>query len=110
LMNSAAIARAGKSRTHVELEDGRFGKPLRHIAQDDAARKPLRDRRLADAGIAHEQRVVLLPPAEHLDGALDFRAAADQRVYPPCPGLLVQVYAIDFERIGAALLFVAAFD
>ena len=88
----------------------RFSEHLRHVAHDDAARQALGDGGLADAGIANEQRIVLLPPAEHLDGTLDLRPAADQGIDTAGPRLLVQVDAIDLERIGAALLLVAALD
>ena len=57
-----------------------FLQHVRHFAVDDAARQPFGDRGLADAGIADEQRVVLLPAAQHLDGAADLGVAADQRI------------------------------
>ena len=87
-----------------------FGEHLRHVAHDDAARQALGDGRLADAGIADEQRIVLLPAAQHLDGALDLRPAPDQRIDAAGPRLLVEVDAIGLERIGAALLLLAALD
>ena len=49
---------------------------------DDAPGQALGDRRLADARIADEKRVVLLAAAENLDGAVDLGLAADQRVDP----------------------------
>ena len=110
LLEIAAIAGAGQQRAHVELEDGGFGEHLRHVAHDDAARQAFGDGRLADARIADEQRVVLLPAAQHLDGALNLRCPPDQGIDPAGARLLVQVDAIDLERIGAALLLVAAFD
>ena len=87
-----------------------FCEHLRHVALDDLARQALGDRRLADAGIADEQRVVLLAAAEHLDGALDLGLAADQRIDAARPRLLVEVDAVGLERIGAALLLLAALD
>ena len=57
-----------------------FLQHLRHFAVHDLARQPFGDRGLADAGIADEQRIVLLPPAEHLDRALDLGLAPDQRI------------------------------
>ncbi len=72
--------------------------------------KPFRDRRLADAGIADEERVVLLPAAENLDGAADLRLAPDQRVDAALARLLVEVDAIGLERIGLLLRFVAPLD
>jgi hypothetical protein len=45
---------------------------------DDLLGQALGDGGLAHAGLAHEQRVVLAPPAEDLDGALDLGGAPDQ--------------------------------
>ncbi len=87
-----------------------FGEHLRHVALDDPARQALGDGRLADAGIADEQRIVLLPAAQHLDGAQHLRLTADQRIDAAVPRLLVEVDAIDVERVGAALLLLAALD
>ncbi len=76
---------------------------LGHFALDDLAREAFGDRRLADARIAHEQGIVLLAAAQDLDGALDFGIAADQGIDPAGFGLLVQIDAIGFERLGALL-------
>ncbi len=110
LLEIAAIARAGEQRAHVELEDGGVGQHLGHVAHDDAPRQTFGDGGLADAGIAHEQRVVLLAAAKHLDGALDLGTAANQRIDAAGARLLIQVNTIDLERIGAALLLLAALD
>src|SRR6266545_3490828 len=53
---------------------------LRHLALDDPLRQPLHDRRLADAGLADQHRVVLGAPAEHLHDPLDFLLPADHRI------------------------------
>ena len=87
-----------------------FGEHVGHVAHDNAARETLGDGRLAHARIAHEERVVLLAPTENLDGALDFGATPDQRIDAARARLLVEVDAIDLERIGAALLVLAALD
>ena len=110
LLEIAAIAGAGEQRAHVELEDGGVRQHFRHVAHDDAARQALGDCRLAHPGIADEERVVLLAPAQHLDRALDLRPAADQGIDAAGAGLLVEIDAIDLERIGPALLLVAALD
>src|SRR5262249_7082471 len=70
---------------------------------DDTARKTFCNRRLADARIAYEQRVVLLAPAQHLNGAVDLRLATDQRIDLALARLLVEVDAVIVECI--ALLF-----
>src|SRR5581483_5672438 len=67
-----------------------------------------RDRGLADAGFADEQRIVLLTAAEHLDTAADLGIAADQRIDPALLGLLVQVDAISIERVALLLRVVAS--
>ncbi len=110
LLEIAAVAGAGQERAHVEREDGGVQQHLGHVAHDDAAGKPLGNGRLAHAGVAHEERVVLLPPAQHLDGALDLRSAPDQRIDAPRTRLLIQVDAIHLERVGAALLLVGTLD
>src|SRR6185312_17137221 len=80
---------------------------VRHLAIDDAAREPYRDRGLADAGFADEQRVVLLAAAEHLDRAADLAIAADQRIDLAVLRLLVEVDAIGLERVALLLGLVA---
>ena len=74
----------------------------------DTARQTLGDRGLADAGIADEQRIVLLPAAEHLDRPVDLGVAADQRIDLAVLGLLVEVDAIGVERVALLFGLVAA--
>ena len=50
------------------------------FALDDLVREAFGDGGLADAGIAHEKRVVLAAAAEHLNAALNLGVAADQRI------------------------------
>ena len=75
----------------------------------DAAREPLRNRGLADAGLADEQRIILLPPAQHLNGAVDLGFAADQRIDLAVARLLVEVDAIGIERVAFLLRLVTGF-
>ena len=107
LLEIAAIARAGQQRAHVEREDGGVLQHLGHFALDDLARQAFGDRRLADAGVADEQRIVLLAAAEHLDGAQHLRLAADQRIDLAVARLLVEVDAIGVERVLAGLPLLA---
>ncbi len=62
-------------------------------------RQALDDRRLSDAGLADEHRVVLRPPRQHLDHAADFVVAADHRIELalPCDGR--QVAPVPFEGL-----------
>ena len=82
LLEIAAIARSGKERAHVELVDGAVLQHIGNFAIDDAPGQALGDGGLADARVADEERIVLLPPAEDLDGAVHFAArgrSADRR-------------------------------
>jgi hypothetical protein len=65
---------------------------------DDAPGQALGDRGLADAGLAHQQRVVLAAAAQHLDDALDLVLAADQRVDLAVARQLVEVLRELLER------------
>ena len=103
LLEVAAIARAGQQRAHVERVDHRLLQHLGHLALDDLARQALGDRRLADAGLADIERIVLGPAAQHLDGALDLVLAADQRIDAALAGLLVEVDAVGGQRLVALL-------
>jgi len=100
LLEVAAIAGSREQRAHVEREHGCRGQHFRHLAVDDAFRKPFRDRGLADAGFADEQRVVLLPAAQHLDGAVDLGIAPDHRIDLAVARLLVEIDAVGIERLA----------
>src|SRR5690348_17457159 len=54
-----------EQRAHVEREHGRVPEHVGDLAVHDASRQALGDRGLADAGVADEQRVVLLRSEEH---------------------------------------------
>ena len=103
LLEIAAIARAGEQRAHVEREHRRGRKDLRHLAVDDALCQSFGDRGLPDAGLANEQRVVLLAAAQHLDGAVDFGITSDHRIDLAVARFLVEVDAIGLERLALLL-------
>ena len=99
LLELAAIFRAGDQRAHVEGEQLLVLQALRHVAVDDAERQPLGDRRLADAGLADQHRVVLGAPGEHLDRAADLLVAADHRVELALARLGGEVAGVFLERV-----------
>ena len=80
LLELAAVLGPGDQRPHVEGDDALVLQPLGHVAADDPLGQPLDDGGLADAGLADQHRVVLGPPAQHLDDAADLLVAADDRV------------------------------
>src|SRR3569623_1556037 len=103
LLEVAAIARAREQRTHVEREYGRRRQHFRHLAVDNALGEAFRDRGLADAGFADEQRIVLLAAAQHLNGAVDLSSPPDHRIDLAVARLLVEVDAIGLERLALLL-------
>ena len=80
LFELAAIFRAGDQRAHIERQQPLFLQAFGHVAVDDALRQPLGDRRLADARLADQHRIVLRAARQHLDRAADLLVAADDRI------------------------------
>ena len=96
----AAEARAGQQGAGVQREDLGSSQCALHIVVQQARGQPFGQRRLADAGVADEDRVVLAAAAEDLDRALQFGGAADERVELPLPGAVREVDAVGAQRIG----------
>ena len=80
ILELAAELRAGDHRRQIEREEALVLERLGHVAARDALRDALDDRRLADAGLADEHRVVLGAAREHLHHAADLLVAADHRI------------------------------
>ncbi len=59
---------------------------VRHVVVEQPGGEALGHRGLADARVADEHRVVLAPPAENLDRALELVGAADERIELAGPG------------------------
>ena len=78
LLELAAELGARDHRAEVEREEPLPLESLGHVAVDDAAREPLDDGGLADAGVAHQHRVVLGAAGEDLDDAPDLVVAPDR--------------------------------
>ena len=99
LLEIAAVAGPGDERAEVQGEHARVLQRGRHGPFLDAPGEALGQCRLADPGLADQQRVVLAPAAEHLHHALHFQLAADQRVDLPAGGLGHQVGGVGLERL-----------
>ncbi len=93
LLEVTAVTRAGDERAQVERVDLLVLERLGNVALDDVLGQALDDRRLADAGLADEDRVVLRTPRQHLHHALDLAFATDDRVELALAGVLGQVAA-----------------
>jgi hypothetical protein len=78
--------------------DGGVAQHLGHVVLRDAPGQAFGDGRLAHPGFAHQQRVVLAAAAQHLDDALDFVLAPDQRVDLAVTRLLVEVLSELLQR------------
>ena len=103
LLEVAPVLGAGEQRTEVEPPDAAVLQPFGDVARDDALGEAFGDRRLADAGLADQHRVVLRAAAEHLDDAPDLLVAPDHRVELARLGRLGEVAAELLERLIAAL-------
>ena len=80
LLELAAIFGTGNQRAHVERHQLLVLQGLRHVTIDDAQRQTFGNRRLADAGLADEDRVVLGAARQNLDRAADLVIAANDRI------------------------------
>ena len=83
----------------VHRDDPLFLQRFRHVAADDAARETFHDRRLADARLADQHRIVFRPAREHLHDAPDFVVAADDRIDLSAPRQLGQIAPIFLQRL-----------
>ena len=102
LFELPAIFRARDERAHVERDDALLLQPFGHVAADDAAGQAFDDGRLADAGFADEDRIVLRPARQHLNDAPDLLVAADDRIQLAAAGELGQVATVPLERLVGA--------
>ena len=103
LLELAAELGPGDQRAHVQRDDLAVLQALGHVARDDPLGQALDDRRLADARLADQDRVVLGPPAEDLDDPADLRVAADDRVHLALAGQLDEVAAVALQRLVLVL-------
>ena len=99
LLELAAVFRAGDERAHIERQKLLVFQALRHVAVDDAQRQTLDDRRLADARLADQHRIVLGPARQDLNGATDFLVAADHRVELAIAGGLGEIARVFLQRL-----------
>ena len=105
LLEVAAESGAGQQRAQIEGDDAGAAERRRHLAAGDALRQAFDDGGLADSGIPHQYRVVLLPASQNLQRAGDLAGAADQRVDASAGGARRQVGGEPFQelaRIAAA--------
>ena len=89
----------------VELDDPLLQQGLWHEAAHDPLGETLGDGRLADPRFSDEDGIVLCPPGEDLDNALDLVLAADHGVELLLPGEVAEIAAELAEERGVLLVF-----
>ena len=87
----AAVLRPCDHRPEVQCHEALVAQALRDVTFHYATRQALDDRRLADAGLAYEDRVVLRPPRQDLHDASNLVVAPDHRVDLPLTRRLGEV-------------------
>ncbi|MDT4808633.1 hypothetical protein FQZ97_414990 [compost metagenome] len=80
VLELALHARAGLQEAHVERVQRHGAQRLGHVLRGDAQCQPFDHGRLADAGLAREDRVVLATAHQDVDDLADLGVAADHRV------------------------------
>ena len=96
VLEFAAVLAACHKGGHVEREQALAAQDIGNLVGHDELRQALGDGGLAHAGLADEQRIVLLTAGEDLHDALDLAGAADDRVELAVARLL--------RKVGAELL------
>ena len=104
LLELAAVLGAGDDRRHVEREHAMVAQHVGAVAARDHDREAFDDGGLAHAGLADQDRVVLLAARQDLHDPLDFLLAADGRIELAFAGELGQVAAEMVERGRLRLL------
>ncbi len=102
LLELAAVFGAGQQPGHVEHQHTLVLQALGYLAVDDALRQPFDDGRLAHAGLADEDGIVLAAPLQHLDGAADLVVTADHGVELALARALGEVERIFLQRLALA--------
>ncbi len=97
--NSPRYLAPAIERAHVERDDALVLQAFGNVAAHDALREPFDDRRLADAGIADQHRIVLGAAREHLNDATNLFVAPDHRIEFAALGFEREVATVALERL-----------
>ena len=108
LLKFAAVFAAGDHATKVQRKDALAGEGFGHLAGDDQLGQPFHHRAFAHTRLADEDGVVFRAATHDLHDALNFRAAADDRVELSVLRGLGQVAAVFFQNAAFGLSVFAA--
>ena len=103
LLELAAVLGPGQHGRDIQLEQLLVRERSGDVPRDHALGQTLHDRRLPDARLADEHRVVLGAAGEDLDHAPDLLVAADDGVEFATPSLLRQIPGVAGERLELVL-------
>ena len=105
LLELAAVLGAGHEGAQVELQEPLVHQDVGHVVRDDLLGQPFDDGRLAHAGLADQNRVVLGAAGEDLDDPLDLLLATDDRIELGLPGELGEIAGelVEDRRLRALL-------
>ena len=98
----APVLCPGNQCAEIELVDRLVLQAFRHVPANDPLGKALRDRGLADARLADQDRVVLRAPGEDSDHPPDLRVSPDDRVELAFLGQLDEVPSIQLQGLVGA--------
>ncbi len=104
----AAVFGARQQRTDIQRVNGAIGHHFRHIALHDTPGQPFGNRRFADAGFPHQQRVIFTATTQDLDRAFQFFFTTNQRIDAAHASKLVKIRREVFHTFLPASLFVAS--
>jgi hypothetical protein len=103
LFELSPVLRARHERTHIERKNLLVLEAFRNVTADDSLGQPLDDGRLADAGLANKDRVVLGTARQHLDDPAHFLVASNHRIQLALAGKLGEIAPISRERLVGGL-------
>ena len=101
LLELAAKFRTGNQGAHVEREQALVFQAFRDVAIDDAQGQAFGNRCLADARFANQDRIILGPAGQDLDGAANFLIAANHWIQFAGARILGQVARIFLQGLIA---------
>src|SRR5690606_15417957 len=102
LLELAPKLRARQQRANIQRDQLFITQPFGYVAVDDALRQAFDNRRLADARLTNQHRVVLGAAADHLNDAAHLVLAPDHRVELALPRHRGQVAPVLFEALVGA--------
>ena len=100
VLELALDPRSGLQEAEVQRQQRHRLNLWRHVARGDAKREALRNRCLADAGLAGQDGVVLPASGQDIDDLADFRFTPENRVDLAVPGRGGKVDGELVERLG----------